>query len=159
MKKLLLALLALSAPIAMLVPFANAAQPSRVLTFHLVEKSLTFSYQDNPPLGAAFRKVSPGDAYELTSALVTRTGKRAGTLRAHCVFVAGGSYNAASTCSGTFGFAGGTLEAQTTQLGQAPVTHIAIIGGTGVYEGASGSVTSTGSENGPTHDTLHIVLP
>jgi hypothetical protein len=132
----------------------------RTLTFHLTEKSLTFAYQDVPPMGAPFQRVSAGDSFEFTSALLTRGGKRAGTIRARCVFLTGGTGDsAASLCQGTFGFAGGTLEAQTTQRGNARVTHIAIIGGTGVYEGDTGSVTSVGSSNGPTHDTFHVILP
>ncbi len=154
------AAIALVALVGVVVPSAVAAPQPRSLTFHLLEKSLTFSYQDNPPYGAPFRKASPGDAFEFSSALLTRDGKRAGTIRAHCVFITGGAGNsAASICDGTFGFAGGTLEAQTTQRGDSAVTRIAIIGGTGAYEGATGSVTSVSSNNGPTRDTFHIVLP
>ncbi len=161
MKKLLIPVLAVAALIGATVPFAGAASQSRTITMHLLEKDLTFGYQDNPPKGAPFEKVSAGDAIEFTSALLTPNGKRAGTLRAHCVFVTGGTGDsAASICQGTFGFKGGTLELQTTQRGDAKVTHIAIIGGTGAYEGASGQVTSvSGSGNKPNRDTVHVILP
>ena len=161
MKKLLIPLLAVAALIGATVPFAGAAAASRTITLHLSEKSLTFGYQDNPPKGAPFEHVSAGDAFEFTSALVTRAGARAGTIRAHCVFITGGTGNsAASICNGTFGFRGGTLEAQTTQRGDSRTTRIAIVGGTGIYEGATGSVTSVSSSgNGPTRDTFHILLP
>jgi hypothetical protein len=168
MKKLLWpALIGLALTVGALVPFAGATSgstsASRTITLHLLEKSLTFSYQDNPPkaVGSPFAHVSAGDAFEFTSALVNSGGKRAGTLRAHCVFVRGGTGDsAASVCAGTFGLAGGDLEAQTVQRGSSNVTHIAIVGGTGVYEGATGSVTSVSADgNAPSRDTFHIVLP
>jgi hypothetical protein len=160
MPKLLAYLAAGAAILAAIVPSATAAQPSRAHTFQLVEKDLSFHYQDNAPTGVPFQRVSAGDSFQFSSALMTRSNKRAGTLRAYCVFITGGTgANAASTCTGTFGLAGGTLEAQTTQRGDAHVTHIAIVGGTGVYEGATGSVTSVSRDNMPTRDTFHVMQP
>jgi hypothetical protein len=160
MPKLLAYLILGAAIVATTVSSATAAPKPRSLTFQLVEKDLSYHYQDAPPADAQSQHVSAGDSFEFSSALMTHSNKRAGTLRAYCVFITGGSgESAASTCTGGFGLAGGTLEAQATRRGDQRITRIAIVGGTGIYDGASGSVTSVSSGNAPARDTFHVVLP
>jgi purine nucleoside phosphorylase len=46
-------------------------------------------------------------------------------------------------------------------LSQSNTTHVAVVGGTGVYEGVTGTVTSVSrGENTPyTDDTVHLIWP
>jgi hypothetical protein len=141
-----------------LLASAASAKGSGV-TLHLVEKDSAFHFVDNPPLGM---KAGPsaGDVFVFTANLLTRSGKHAGMLHATCTVNTGGKHPV-STCLGTFGFQGGQLQAQTTITDGAKADHIAIVGGTGVYVGASGEVTSVSrGQNSPfSDDTVHLLLP
>lgn len=99
-----------------------------------------------------------GDTFALASSLWTTKGKRAGTLRATCTVTTGGR-NGSSTCYGTLGLKGGQLAAITTVRGEGRITRIAIVGGTGAYEGARGSVVSVsrGSDSLFSDDTIHLI--
>ena len=76
--------------------------------------------------------------------------------------ITSGGKNALGTCYGIISLAGGQLSliasAPFTEQGNPPVT-IAIVGGTGVYEGASGSIHSVSRGNTYTNDTVHVILP
>jgi hypothetical protein len=62
-------------------------------------------------------------------------------------------------CSGTFALARGQLELQTSMRDGVNPTNIAIVGGTGAYEGALGSIKAVSrGENSPyTDDTVHLL--
>lgn len=132
------------------------------VTFHLVEKDLGFNFVDNPPR-QGFR-VPPlmGDAFTITSELQTRGGKHAGYLVATCTVAKGGA-NGKATCTGQFLLKGGTLAlsaainfAENNPGGD----NIAIVGGTGVYEAALGSIHAVSRGDSPyTDDTVHILFP
>jgi hypothetical protein len=139
---------------------SGAPQKSSAITFHLVEKDYAFNYVDNKPRGGPNEPPSIGDMFAFTSTLWTRTNKRAGTLYATCVVATGGK-NPVSACTGTFALKGGQLELQTAlRFGaeNAP-QKIAIVGGTGAYEGATGMVTSVSrGQNSPySDDTVHLL--
>ena len=97
--------------------------------------------------------------FAFTSELMTKSGARAGHLEATCMITAGASTRAApaTACSRS--------QAATSPawrlLNQSNTTHIAIVGGTGVYEGVTGSVTSVSrGQNSPyTDDTVHLIWP
>jgi hypothetical protein len=59
-----------------------------------------------------------------------------------------------------YALAGGQI-AGIALLSNTNTTHIAVTGGTGVYEGVTGSVTSVSrGENSPyTDDTVHLIWP
>ena len=58
-----------------------------------------------------------------------------------------------------FALEGGQI-ALVALLNASDVTHIAVTGGTGVYEGVSGSVTSVSRGNTPfSDDTVHLIWP
>jgi hypothetical protein len=156
---------AFAAAITFCVVGAAGAAPSKTsaLTFHLVEKDLAFNYVDNKPLGGPNDPPTLGDMFAFTSTLWTHENKRAGQLFASCVVVSGGK-SPVYECTGTFTLKGGQLELQTAlrDPGASPKPdHIAIVGGTGVYEGASGSLTSLsrGSNSPYSDDTVHLLLP
>src|SRR6185312_14866853 len=102
-----------------------------------------------------------GDEFTFTSELLTRSGKHAGLVEATCMIARGGK-NASATCSGNFLLKGGQLAVMTAiGLSGNHTDQIAIVGGTGAYEGASGSIAShSRGENSPfSDDTVHIVYP
>ncbi len=129
---------------------------SSATTLRLVERDQSFHFVDVPPIGGQNSPPSQGDSFAFTSTLWTRAGKRAGTLRATCVFTSGGE--GAITCFGTFGLKGGQLEGMTTVRGDSRTTHIAIVGGTGAYAGARGEVISVDrpGEDAPSDDVFRF---
>ena len=151
-------LLAVVGVVAVCLAAAASAKDSRVTTFRLVEKDSSFHFVDNPPQGMK-PGPSAGDSFVFTGELLTRSGKHAGTLHVTCTVTTGGKHMV-STCVGTFGLAGGQLQAQTTITDGAKADHIAIVGGTGVYVGARGEVISVSrGENSPFSDDTIRLLP
>ena len=152
---------ALAAAIATcVVGIAAAAKSAPGITFHLVEKDAGFNFVDNKPLGGKAHVASIGDMFAFTSSLWTKANKRTGSLYASCIVTSGGRHPI-SQCTGTFTLAGGQLALQASikdHTGKIP-DHIAIVGGTGAYEGARGSVTSVSrGENSPySDDTVHLL--
>jgi hypothetical protein len=136
-----------------------ATSHTSATTFRLVEKGESFHFVDNPPFGGQDRPPSQGDSLTLTSSLWTTDGKRAGTLRATCTVTEGGSGAGSSTCYGTFGLKGGQLAGITTVRGEGRITRVAIVGGTGSYEGARGSVISVTRRSNDrfSDDTIHLM--
>ena len=163
-KSLVLATLAAAVSAAVVAAIALAAgggTTAKGITIHLVEKSQSFNFVDNPPSGAQTHIASAGDFFVLSSNLLTTGGGHAGELYAECVSATGGKNNV-SVCNGVFRLAGGQLDLMTSIRGQGgKVTKIAVVGGTGAYEGARGSIVSV--SNGPnspiSHDTVHLLLP
>ena len=139
---------------------AGAAPPAapRSVTFHLVEKQVGSNFIDNPPRQGFRSPPLIGDSFALTSNLLTEGGAHAGTLEADCTVTRGGEHMR-GTCYGVFALKGGQI-AGIAFLNSSDVTHIAVVGGTGVYEGVTGSVTSVSRENTPfADDTVHLIWP
>jgi hypothetical protein len=156
--KLMLAVVAALAAVALCVAgVAGAAGQTPGTTFHLVEKDEGFNFVDNKPTSNK-HVASIGDMFAFTSSLWTPAHKRAGSLQASCVVTSGGKHPAFE-CTGTFGLAGGQLELQTSMRDGVNPTNIAIVGGTGAYEGALGSIKAVSrGENSPyTDDTVHLL--
>jgi len=140
----------------------SAKAASRSVTMHLVEKSVGFNFVDNPPRQGPNAPPLMGDQFAITSDVQSRSGQHVGQLNASCTITRGG-VNARAVCYGVYSFEGGQIAALTTlpfTSGNPPL-DIAILGGTGVYEGVSGSIHSTSpSENSPlSYDTFHLVWP
>ena len=118
------------------------------------------NFVDNKPLSGPNKRPSIGDMFVFTSTLLTHANKHAGSLYASCVVASGGKHPI-SECTGTFTLAGGQLELQTTirDHNGRVADHIAIVGGTGAYEGARGSVISVsrGEQSPYSDDTVHLL--
>jgi hypothetical protein len=143
-----------------LVSVASSTVTARkTVTFHLVEKQVGFNYIDNPPHQGPRQPPLIGDEFAFTSELMTKSGARAGHLEATCIVTRGGT-NASGPCYGVFGLAGGQITG-IALFSQTNTTHVAITGGTGVYEGVTGSVTSVsrGQNSRYTDDTVHLIWP
>ena len=136
-----------------------ASVAKKSVTFHLVEKSVGFNFIDNPPRQGFNSPPLIGDSFAFTSNLLTKGGAHAGTLEATCTVTRGGDHTR-GPCYGVFALQGGQI-AGIALLSPTNVTHISVVGGTGVYEGVSGSVTavSRGQNSLYTDDTVHLVWP
>ena len=141
---------------------AAAAGPrtSRSLTFHLVEKQIGSNFIDNPPKQGFNSPPLIGDQIAFTSDVQTKAGAHAGSLNATCTVTRGGK-NPAGPCYGVYSFKGGQLMGIAELSFTNPITHIAIVGGTGAYAGATGNVVSASrGQNSPlTDSTFHLQLP
>jgi hypothetical protein len=144
------------------VSAASAAPPAatgKSVTFHLVEKQIGGNFIDNPPRQGMNAAPLIGDQFVFTSDLETRSGARAGSLDVTCT-VARGGMRSQAPCYGVYLLKGGQLMAMAVAsfFGNAP-THVVIVGGTGVYQGVTGSVVSVsrGQNSDLTDDTMNII--
>ncbi|MCA1701553.1 MAG: hypothetical protein LC790_22740 [Actinobacteria bacterium] len=134
----------------------------KTLTF-TEKESNNFGFLDNPPKAKLGKegpdKLTDGDVISFSSDMVDASGKDVGDLDATCITTRKGRFDQASaSCQGTFTLPKGQLFA--TVGGKAfgsETTTGAIIGGTGDYEGATGSFTSKGEQN--SKDSFKLFLP
>jgi hypothetical protein len=98
-----------------------------------------------------------GDAFTFKALLLSKSMKPSGTLVVSCTVTSGGR-NPTETCLGTYMLKAGQLVGATS-IRNSRVNHIAILGGTGAYEGARGEITTVSrGENSPfTDDTVHLL--
>jgi hypothetical protein len=160
MRRWSVALAAVCAVVIAVPVAASAATSSKSFTFHLVEKQVAFNLIDNPPRQGFNQPPLIGDQFAFTSNLMAKSGSHAGTLDVTCTVTRGGIH-ATGPCSGVFSFKGGQLMGIARfSFSNAP-TEVAIVGGTGVYRGATGYISSVSrGENSPfSDDTFHIQLP
>jgi hypothetical protein len=137
-------------------PAAPLAATKKTVTFHLVEKSVGFNFIDNPPRQGPRAAPLIGDQIAFTSELQSTSGAHTGWLEATCTIARGGT-RAEGPCYGVFALKGGTLMAmaQTKFYGNTP-TDIVIVGGTGVYQGVTGSILSVTKNDSINNDTVTL---
>src|SRR5262245_10256196 len=140
---------------------SGSASPAakKSVTFHLVEKSVGSNFIDNPPRQGFNSPPLIGDSLVFSSNLLTKGGAHAGTAEVTCTVTRGGEH-LRGVCSAVFALKGGQL-AIMALLPPANVAHGAVMGGTGVYEGVTGSILSVSrGENRPfADDTVHLIWP
>jgi hypothetical protein len=138
------------------VAASSAAAAPKTVTFHIFEKDLGFNFIDNPPRQGFKAPPLIGDQLAFSSNLTTRSGAHAGMLEATCM-VALGCKRAEGPCYGVYALKGGTLMAmaQTKFYGDSP-TEIVIVGGTGVYQGVTGSIHSVTENETTNADTVTL---
>ena len=139
---------------------AAAATTSKSVTFHLVEKQTAFNFIDNPPRQGLRQPPLMGDQFAFTSDLITESGAHAGLVSVTCTVVNGGN-NPSGPCYGTFSFKGGEIMVMARVVFSSNTTEGAIVGGTGVYRGATGYVVSVsrGEDSPYSDDAVHLTLP
>jgi hypothetical protein len=134
-------------------------------TLTLIESANgSFSFIDNEPKSTRGfdsqhgPEISQGDIFVIANELFTKGKKHAGWLHAVCTATfAGADFNLArETCTGTFDLRGGTLALSGLANFRRRVIHIAIVGGTGAYEGASGQIDSANRDDGSSLDTVRF---
>jgi hypothetical protein len=139
---------------------APTSASSRSVTMHLVEKQIGFNFVDNPPRQGHNAAPLMGDQFAFASELL-KSGKHAGYIDATCTITRGGEHGF-GTCYGTFLLKGGQLAVMASiNFASESVNQIAIVGGTGAYEGVTGSIAShSRGENSPfSDDTVHLIFP
>jgi hypothetical protein len=129
-------------------------------TIRLVEQGGASTTIDNPPKGdRVTRRISAGDFSAETVRLVHESGKAAGALHLVCVATVGGTdLSSKFQCTGTVQLAAGTLALSALSgLSSKPgAKSISVVGGTGAYEGARGSMTSAARARGEIVDVIHL---
>ena len=148
---------ALAAAVALAAP--AAAHANTIVTFKEVDKGSTFTFLDNPPKSSK-GSISTGDMFVLVNPLVNDHGQHAGHLRASCTVTKGTknpNKGGQAICYGVFSFANGTIDAMValTNL-NAKTTTGGIVGGTGAYAGARGTLKSVKTKTG-SNDTITIL--
>jgi hypothetical protein len=162
MKRLALIIAAALAGIALavvLVASGSAQQPGEQ-TIRLVERPGSENIVDNPPRGTRRnRRISAGDFSVETAPVFDESNTtRLGTFHAVCFATRGGTFARVTfQCSGTVVLRQGTLA---LNFGGRPGEEItaAITGGTGAFEGRTGSAVARERPNSNlTDDTIHLV--
>jgi hypothetical protein len=133
---------------------------SRSVTFHLVEKQVGSNFIDNPPRQGFNSPPLMGDQFVFTSDVRTRAGAHVGTLDATCMVSRGGN-NGTGPCYGVYSFKGGQIAGIASLSFRNNVTRIIVVGGTGAYQGVTGTIVSVsrGQDSPFTDDTFHLVMP
>jgi hypothetical protein len=136
---------------------ATGSKATAGTTMHLIEHDVSFNFVPAAPGPRKGDNAKPGDVATFTNYLTTTKGQRVGHTYATCTATTGGS-NPALQCTGTFKLPGGTLigSALIDTTGDAP-QRIAILGGTGAYEGARGSILSVSKSQNTSVDTFHLL--
>jgi hypothetical protein len=134
-------------------------QKGKSVTLHLVRKDVGFNFVDNPPRQGFNSPPLIGDQFAFTADLLTTTGARTGTFDATCTVTRGG-VNTRQACFGFYSLKGGQISGMALATNN-NTTHISIVGGTGVYEGVTGSAVEVSrGQNSPITDiTLHLIYP
>ena len=149
------------AAIAALAGNGNASHPgSRTIVLQELDRGSVFKFIDHPPRsrGRGERAtISTGDQFAFRTPVQNQAGQRAGALHALCTATRGGRNFGRATfmCDGSYRLTDGQIALQVVFSGEGP-TVVAVTGGTGAYEGARGSCTSTHTRIGD-RDTCHIV--
>jgi hypothetical protein len=160
---LLVAALAAAAAVGAVAVATGSAGSTGERTIRLVERGGTFGFVDNAPTGAKrAMRISAGDFSAGTVKLYDESGKRAGSLHVVCVATVGGpEVQAKFQCSGTVRLAGGTLalSALDERRADRDVTYVSVVGGTGAYNGARGTLVTTSRPSGNVSDDVIHLLP
>jgi hypothetical protein len=148
---------ALASVVFTAVSLAGGSKPTTGTTMHLIEHDQSFNFVPVAPGPRKGHAAKPGDTGTFTNYLTTMGGARVGHTYASCVATTGGS-NPALQCQGTFVLPGGTITGSSLILSQDNTRQrIAILGGTGAYEGARGSILSVTKTATTSVDTVHLL--
>jgi hypothetical protein len=149
-----------AAAFAVAAALAAGGSSSTGRTIRLLEQGGTSTEIDNPPKGnRVTHLISAGNFSTGTVKLGDESGKPAGTLHLVCVAtIAGTDLSSRFQCTGTVRLARGTLALSALSgLSSTPgAKQIAVVGGTGAYEGARGSMTSGARSTGEIADVIHL---
>ena len=158
----LVAALAASATSVVLVANGSGQTTgARTLTFFEPTTGSTFQFVDLPPKSTKTNPLSIGDEVIFSNPILNgRGGARVGTAHAEGTFVQGHSpSNGLILGRGVFKLRNGELVVQGLfrSSDKAHTDTVAVIGGTGAYEGARGQFTSRTNADGSSQDTVQLL--
>jgi hypothetical protein len=136
---------------------SGSAAPNRDRNFTLIQRNSeeAFSLVDNPPRSPRGNRLSPGDLATLHQPLRSVSGRQVGAADVGCTATRGGSFaHVRFACNGVYSLKRGTLMVEVRFLPGSQPT-IAVTGGTGAYEGASGSIRQVSR---PHHEVSFVHL-
>jgi hypothetical protein len=154
-----------TAGLALVAPTSFAQAPgATTLTFFEPDAGSTFRIVDNTPKSPTTNpesrryRFSAGDTLTLSSPLFDRQGgTRQGTLYAHAVVVSGRTFASIRLlATGSYVLTDGSQLEVTGVVSLSRPSRFAIVGGSGRYAGARGSVASTSNANSST-DVLTLL--
>jgi hypothetical protein len=143
---------------AALLPGAAAQDAGpRSFTLREVQKGSTLTHIRNTRAKSR-RSIVQGDQIVFTNPLADSSGRRAGVLHVQCVATVGGRSFLQSTmsCLAIARLHDGDVAVQIIVRPGADKNNGAVTGGTGVYSGARGALTTANSANGAT-DTFTLL--
>ena len=145
------------------IAIGEAGAQSGPQTFTYVKRQTRhFKFVDHAPrtkfTANGPTRLSVGDEIVQHDAYLNASGKRVGGLDLVCTVTRGGSFaKAAEQCVATATLPGGTLALSTG--GGFDVHEAAIVGGTGRFAGARGTVTTRPSKSQTNRDEFHLLAP
>ncbi len=175
MRRIVLAAVVAAVGVGLVATTGSAQNPGqgqgqgqgRTIVLYEQDEAGTFRFVDAKPFTRVSRrgprKISVGDAVVLGIPLFSDAAatQRAGRLRVHCLAMnASRRFDRVSyMCDGIYTLQGGTLavSALVRVTEGAATFQLAVVGGTGAYEGANGQVTIEDAERGNSKDTIHLV--
>jgi hypothetical protein len=144
--------------VAGILTTSGGAQEPGERTFKVIEeRGGTFKLIDRAPKARnpGNPRLSVGDAFVYSSPLFNEAKQRIGNIHVSCAVTRGGTFGRArGQCNGTYDLRDGTLAISAVMRG---VPRIAVVGGTGAYEGARGSITFRELPRDRTEDTIHLL--
>jgi hypothetical protein len=143
--------------LALMSTSGSAQTPGTTIQLFESEKGASFGFVDNPPKSKNDR-ASVGDAFAFNSPVLDQARQtRLGNLSVQCTVTRPGKESKAETaCSGAVRLADGMITLSTSIKGNPKTVAAAVTGGTGAYNGARGSLTSTTVEGG-SEDTITLL--
>ncbi len=161
MRKLALLIVGVVAATVTAVVFAasGGAQQPGERTIVLVQREGKVNLVDNPPKAKTGAGISAGDIFVFASKSFSQENNaRVGTSHGVCVATLGGKDFAQASfyCTGTFVLKDGDI-AWAWAGKQGRVATLAITGGTGAYEGASGTVKNEDRSDNTSLETIHLL--
>ena len=138
------------------------AAAGRTIMLYELNKGSTFGFVDNPPMAQRGphgepKMLSAGDQIVFSNPIQGLRHTPLGRVNVTCTITKPGSFaTAQEVCTGAFRLHDGTLLLAATLKGEPKQIQIAVIGGTGAFAGARGSVDETATKSGST-DLIHLL--
>jgi hypothetical protein len=138
---------------------SKTAHSGKSITLRLVMKEVGGNYVDNTPRQGLEAPPLIGDQFTFAADLLTRSGKRAGSFGASCIFTRGG-VKSMVLCHGMYSLKGGQIMGM-AKGSETNTTQIAIVGGTGAYANVTGTATevSRGDDSPFTDVAIRLFYP
>ncbi len=156
---------AVAAALLLLAAAANAGSQTSAPTLSFLDATSQGSqhFLDNAPKSPTGNprsqrfRLSTGDELYTLSPILDKTGKRIGTSYSQFTVLSGNSFgNAWFKGHGVFRLHDGQIVVDGITKAASTINTVAVVGGTGAYKGARGSMTFTETTNG-SQDLIHLL--